>query len=93
MTIENRELYYELKECYPEFFDEKYKYVRPARACGKTLMITFLMMAIEYTGWFVHKLEVSTQSLTRKEYEIGLETIEQLLYGGSFPTAYKYGRK
>jgi hypothetical protein len=89
MTIENRELYHELKECYPEFFNETYKYIRPARACGKTLMTVFIMMAIEYTHWFVYKLEMSNVSLTREEYENGLITIEKLLYGTPFPTVYK----
>lgn len=89
MTIENRELYYELKDSYPEYFNETYKYVRPARACGKTLMITFIVMATEYTRWFIYKLQNSNVELTRQEYENGLMTIEKLLYGTPFPVAYK----
>ena len=93
MTVENCELYYELKDCYPEFFDETYKYVRPARACGKTLMITFMIMAQEYSRWFVHKLELSSKSLTREEYENGLLTIEKLLCEGPFPVVYNNDKK
>ena len=50
MTIENQELYNELKEIYPEFFNEYYAYMRvTSRACGKTLMTTFIIMATAYT--------------------------------------------
>ena len=90
MTIENQELYYELKEIYPEFFNEQYAYIRvTSRACGKTLMTTFVIMATEYTRWFVHKLSTTSKSLTKEEYENGLIIIEKLLYGDTFSIVYK----
>ena len=90
MTIENQELYNELKEIYPEFFNEYYAYMRvTSRACGKTLMITFIIMATEYTRWFVDKLNTTSKSFTKEEYENGLIIIKKLLYGDTFPIAYK----
>lgn len=81
MTIENRELYYELRECYPEFFDDLYSPVILARACGKSLFRTVIIMSKEYTRWFVYKLEISEHSITREEYELGLKTIEKIIIG------------
>lgn len=78
MTIENRELYYELKECYPEFFDYLDNFTLLTRGCGKSLLRTLRIMSIEYTRWFVYQLENSTTELTRKEYERGLQTIEKV---------------
>jgi hypothetical protein len=93
MTVENCELYYELKEAYPEFFPDNHTIFRPSRACGKTLMTVFIVMAQEYSRWFVHKLELSSKSLTREEYENGLLTIEKLLYEGPFPVVYNNDKK
>lgn len=78
MTIENRELYYELQESYPEFFDYLDSYWMLTRGCGKSLMRTLRIMSIEYTKWFVYQLENSNCSLSRTEYEKGLQTIEKI---------------
>ena len=78
MTIENRELYYELKEDYPEFFDNINSHIVLARACGKSLLRTIRVMSIEYTRWFVCQLQNSQRSLSRKEYENGLQDIEKI---------------
>ena len=80
MIIENRELFYELKDDYPEFFGDKHVVYYPARACGKTLLCTAMAMMIDYTHWFIHKLENSSYPLTRDEYENGLRTIEKLIW-------------
>lgn len=81
MTIENRELYYELKECYPEFFNDLYSPVILTRACGKSLLRTITIISKEYTRWFVYQLENSKIELTREEYEQGLRTIEKIFIG------------
>lgn len=81
MTIENRELYYELKDCYPEFFDDLYVPVTLTRACGKSLLRTITIISKEYTRWFVYQLENSKIELTREEYERGLRTIEKIFIG------------
>lgn len=81
MTIQNRELYYELKESYPEFFDDMYSPIILARACGKTLLRTIRIMSREYTRWFVYKLEISQRNMTREEYESGLKAIEKIIIG------------
>ena len=81
MTIENRELYHELKEDYPEFFDGIDSPIILARSCGKTLMRTVNIMSREYTRWFIYKLENSERNLTRKEYEDGLKTITKIIIG------------
>lgn len=81
MTIENRELYYELKECYPEFFNDLYSPVILARACGKTLLRTITTMSREYTRWFVYRLENGDITLSREEYEQGLKMIEKIIIG------------
>ena len=60
-----------------------------SRACGKTLMTTFIIMATAYTHWFVNKLNTTSKSLTKEEYENGLIIIKKLLYGDTFPIAYK----
>lgn len=78
MTIENRELYYELKEDYPEFFNDLNSPIILARACGKSLLRTIVIMSREYTRWFVYQLQNSQQSLSRKEYENGLQAIEKI---------------
>ena len=78
MTIENRELYYELKECYPEFFDDLDNSMLLARGCGKSLLRTLRIMSIEYTRWFVYQLENSNYNLSKKEYEKGLHAIEKV---------------
>ena len=80
MILENQRLYNELKEIYPDFFLDGIKCIIPARANGKTLLRTFMYMAISYTQWFVHKLQCASKPLTRKEYEDGLITIKNLLY-------------
>ena len=81
MTIENRELYYELKECYPEFFNNLNSSIVFTRACGKSLLRTVFVISLEYTRWFVYKLENSKQELSRSEYEQGLKTIEKIIIG------------
>lgn len=81
MTIENRELYYELQEYYPEFFNDLYSPVTLARACGKSLLRTVTVMSREYTRWFVNKLETSNVELSRQEYENGLKMIEKIIIG------------
>ena len=81
MTIENRELYFELKELYPEFFDDLYSPVVLARACGKSLLRTVMIMSKEYTRWFVEQLNTSERNMTREEYELGLKTIEKIIIG------------
>lgn len=78
MTIENRELYYELKEIYPEFFNSLDSHIILARACGKSLLRTITIMSIEYTRWFVYQLEHSDRSMSREEYEKGLLGIEKI---------------
>jgi hypothetical protein len=81
MTIENRELYFELKELYPEFFGDLYSPVVLARACGKSLLRTVMIMSKEYTRWFVEQLNTSERNMTREEYELGLKTIEKIIIG------------
>ena len=81
MTIENRELYYELQESYPEFFDNLDSPVILSRACGKSLLRTVIVMSREYTRWFINRLETSSVELSRKEYETGLKTIEKIIIG------------
>ena len=81
MTIENRELYYELKECYPEFFNDLYSPVILTRACGKSLLRTIVIISKEYTRWFVEKLENAEHSMSREEYEQGLKAIEKIFIG------------
>ena len=81
MTIENRELYYELQESYPEFFNNLDSPVILSRACGKSLLRTITIMSREYTRWFINKLEISSIELSRKEYENGLKTIEKIIIG------------
>lgn len=81
MTIENRELYHELKKDYPEFFDNIDLHIVLARSCGKTLMRTVNIMSREYTRWFIYKLENSEHNLTRSEYENGLKTITKIIIG------------
>ena len=81
MTIENRELYYELKECSPEFFNDLDSPIILSRACGKSLLRTVIIMSREYTRWFIEKLETSSVELLRKEYENGLKTIEKIIIG------------
>ena len=81
MTIENRELYYELKDCYPEFFNDLDSPTILSRACGKSLLRTVTIISREYTRWFIEKLETSSVELSRKEYENGLKTIEKIIIG------------
>ena len=81
MTIENRELYFELKELYPEFFDDLYSPVILARACGKSLLRTVMIMSKEYTRWFVEQLNTNERNMTREEYENGLKMIEKIIIG------------
>jgi hypothetical protein len=81
MIIENRELYYELKDCYPEFFDNLDSPIVLSRACGKSLLRTIIIMSREYTRWFIDKLKTSSVELSRKEYEAGLKTIEKIIIG------------
>ena len=78
MTIENRELYYELKECYPEFFDHLDNSIVLARRCSKSLLRTLRIMSIEYTRWFVCQLENNNCNLSRTDYEKGLQAIEKV---------------
>ena len=78
MTIENRELYYELKDCYPEFFEHLNDSIVLARGCGKSLLRTLHIMSIEYTRWFVFQLNNSNSNLSRKDYEKGLQAIEKV---------------
>lgn len=55
MTIENRELYYELKECYPEFFDYLDNLTLLTRGCGKSLLRTLRIMSIDILdGLFIN---------------------------------------
>ena len=81
MTIENRELYYELKECYPEFFNDLDSPIVLSRACGKSLLRTVIIMSREYTRWFVEQLEIGDKELSREEYEHGLKMIEKIIIG------------
>ena len=81
MIIENRELYYELKDCYPEFFDNLNSPIVLSRACGKSLLRTIIIMSREYTRWFIDKLKTSSVELSRQEYENGLKMIEKIIIG------------
>ena len=78
MTVENRELYYELKEDYPEFFNNLYSPVVLSRGCRKSLLRTIVIMSIEYTRWFVNQLENNDCNMSRVDYEKGLRDIEKI---------------
>ena len=80
MLSENRILYYELKQEYPIFFEDKYEHLCIGRACGKTLMTILISMSRLYTEWFVYKLKNSNHSLTKDEYVKGLQAIEKIIY-------------
>ena len=80
MTIENRELLDELEDSYPQFFTSESQHLTAARGWGKTLTRLTLTIQYYYSQCFKYKLLHSDRSLTRKEYEDGLESIEKSIW-------------
>ena len=81
MTIENRELAYEIKERYSHLCEwQNYKIVVGGRCCGKTIMRSVFIMQFAWTELFLRKLECTTQSLSMSDYEQGLLEIEAMVW-------------
>lgn len=84
MLADNRELLAELEDSYPLFFDNELTSVISPRGCGKTLALLTLTVQFYYSQCFKYKLQYSDKSLTRKEYEDGLRSVERAIWDSRF---------
>lgn len=81
MTIENRELAYEIKERYSYLCEwQNYKTIIGGRCCGKTIMRCVFIMQCAWTEMFLRRLEIENKSLSMHDFEQGLLEIEALVW-------------
>lgn len=82
MTVENRELYEDLKGKYPILFcdDIGSIHLMNMRGCGKSITRCVVLMQYYYTQIFINKLQHSETSFTLEKYENDLREIEKLVW-------------